>query len=180
VTLVLVRHGESTWNREGLIQGQTLTPALTALGLEQAAQVAADLVASGARRILSSDAVRARQTAEIIGTALRLPVEPTPLLRERHWGVFQGGPRDVARDAEAGLRPDQPLEGGESRVDVRRRARALLGCLDERPTVVVTHGGFITEALTVLGVDAPPEVANCSVTTVARPRRALTAQVPAP
>ena len=179
MTLVLIRHGESTWNREGLIQGQTLTPALTELGRAQAARVAADLAGSGARRILSSDAVRARQTAEIIGTALGLPVESTPLLRERHWGVFQGCPRDVARDVEAGLRPDQPLEGGESRVDVRRRARALLGQLDERPTVVVTHGGFITEALTVLGVDAPPDVANCSVTRVARPRRAPTAEVPA-
>jgi len=167
--LHFVRHGESTWNVAQRIQGQTLTPELTARGVDQAHEVAARLEAVGVRRIVSSDAVRAQQTAAIIGQRLGLPVASTPLLRERDWGIYEGGPRDVARTVEAALPPDQPVEGGESRHDVRRRLLALLPELDQEPTVLVTHGGFIVEALAALGVDGVEDVPNCSVTTIERP-----------
>ena len=167
--LHLVRHGESTWNVDQRVQGQTLTPALTQRGVDQAHSVAVRLEASQARRIVSSDAVRARHTAEIIGARLGLRVESSPLLRERHWGVFQGGPRDVALAAEAELAADQPIEGGESRHDVRRRLLALLPELGDEATVLVTHGGFITEALAALGIEPVEHVENCSITTVERP-----------
>jgi broad specificity phosphatase PhoE len=169
MTLHFVRHGESTWNVAQRIQGQTLTPELTARGVDQAHEVAARLATVGVCRIVSSDALRAQQTAAIIGQRLGLPVSSTPLLRERDWGIYEGGPRDVARAVEAALPPDQPVEGGESRHDVRRRLLALLPELADESTVLVTHGGFIVEALAVLGFDEVDDVPNGSVTTIERP-----------
>jgi broad specificity phosphatase PhoE len=165
MTVHFVRHGESTWNVARLIQGQTLTPELTARGVDQAHEVAASLAPLGVRRIVASDAARAQQTAAIIGARLGLEVESTPLLRERHWGIFQGGGRAEALAVEAGLAPDEPLEGGESRHDVRERWREVAADLGDGPVVVVTHGGFISEALADFGIEVDT-VPNCSVTTV--------------
>lgn len=173
MTVYLVRHGESTWNVAELIQGQTLSPELTARGVDQAHEVAESLAGLGIRRVVTSDAARAQQTAAIIARRLGVVVESTPLLRERHWGVFQGGGREVARAVEKSLSPDQPLEHGESRHDVRDRWREFAGWLGRlgqpvEPVVVVSHGGFIQEALTDLGV-VVEDVPNCSVTVVALP-----------
>lgn len=70
--LLLVRHGESTWNVAGRMQGQTASPALTDRGRRQAVEAGAQLLALGAERLLTSDLLRARQTAAIIGRTLGL------------------------------------------------------------------------------------------------------------
>lgn len=146
--LLLVRHGESTWNAVGRIQGQATGPELTELGRRQAAAAAVRLLQARPRRLLTSDLDRARQSAEIIGGVLGLEPEPEPLLRERHYGTWQGRSSSVAVLAAAGLADHQPLPGGESRVDVRRRWRTLLPQLrgEPGPVVLVTHGVLIAEA----------------------------------
>ncbi|MPZ63179.1 MAG: histidine phosphatase family protein [Propionibacteriales bacterium] len=148
--LLLVRHGESTWNAAGRVQGQTASPELTDLGRRQAAAVAAKLLGRGPRRLLTSDLVRARQSAEIIGKALRLEPEADPLLRERHYGAWQGmNIADAVRVARS-LADHQRLPGGgESLIDVRRRWRTLLAELRGAlgPVVLVTHGNLIAEAV---------------------------------
>ena len=75
--LVLVRHGQSTWNLERRVQGQTMAVPLTDLGREQARHAAdevARLVAAGTV-VLSSDQLRAWQTARSSppGSAARSP-----------------------------------------------------------------------------------------------------------
>jgi probable phosphoglycerate mutase len=152
----LVRHGESEWNRRGLTQGQTASPALTETGRRQA-RAAADhlrtqLSFGGARsvRIVTSDLARAFETATIIAEVLPVPLAADARLRERHLGVWQG--RDYAStqawlglDEEPGRAPD----GGESLNDVRVRAGAALAELDPAHThVVVTHGEVIRALLT--------------------------------
>ena len=94
--LHLVRHGQSTWNVEGRLQGQVDLPELTALGRAQASSVAALLSRLEAQRLLTSDLVRAVQTAEIIGEAIGLVPIPTTLLREQHYGALQGLTTDAA------------------------------------------------------------------------------------
>jgi broad specificity phosphatase PhoE len=68
--LVIVRHGESTWNAERRLQGQ-FDPPLSARGREQAAALgrAADLSEFPPERVLCSDLRRARETAELMGVA---------------------------------------------------------------------------------------------------------------
>jgi len=72
--LFLVRHGESGWNRERLIQGQSrMAPGLTTAGREDASGAADDLAGSGADLILASDLRRAVETALPIAARLGVP-----------------------------------------------------------------------------------------------------------
>lgn len=90
--ILLLRHGETDWNKEGRLQGQ-LDPPLNDTGLQQAAALATHFSSPSAPRldaIYSSDLMRCKQTAEAIGVPLSLPVHLSPQLRERHLGALQG------------------------------------------------------------------------------------------
>lgn len=153
--LYLVRHGESTWNVLRRVQGQWAAPPLTARGRQQAHGAAVAVAGSGAVRLLTSDAVRAQETSEIIGRQLGLHARREPLLRERNWGVLQGRPLAEASAVESSLRPDEPIPGGESRSGVRERLGRLLASpvIEQAcgPVILVTHGDVIVEALRLWG-----------------------------
>jgi 2,3-bisphosphoglycerate-dependent phosphoglycerate mutase len=161
--LILIRHGETAWNRERRIQGQLDTP-LSDEGLRQAVAVAHRLAAERAHwrldepgrdaRIVSSDLMRCRQTADAIAAATGLPVTHDARLRERSYGLFQGRTyEEVRRDmAQAFGRwhardPDYDVEGGESlRTFADRSEQVLVDLAARHPgatLVVVTHGGVM-------------------------------------
>jgi len=87
--LVLIRHGQTQWNREGRWQGQA-DPPLSALGREQAQRAAGELRAAQLDHLYSSNLRRAMETAQIIGAALGLAVIPEARLREINLGRWQG------------------------------------------------------------------------------------------
>ncbi len=87
--LLLVRHGETTWNADGRYQGQRDVP-LNAVGRRQAAAVARRLAREALTAIYASDLCRARETAEIIAAQCGLPVRTDPRLREINFGHWQG------------------------------------------------------------------------------------------
>jgi broad specificity phosphatase PhoE len=152
-TLWLVRHGESTWNAEGRIQGQSDGPVLTEEGAQQSAQVAERFQSGQVESLYASDLWRAQQTATIVGAALRLDVRTDKALRERCFGVYEGLPLDSLDARHSGISGDRIVdasarpEGGESLDDLYRRAGAFVDQLWEQPhggdVVVVTHGGTI-------------------------------------
>jgi broad specificity phosphatase PhoE len=84
---------------------------------------------------------------------LGLPVDQTPLLRERCWGVFEGRPAAEGHRLEAALAADQAVPDGESREDVAQRLHQFLASLSgvDGPVVVVTHGDVIREVLPLWG-----------------------------
>jgi phosphoserine phosphatase len=150
-TLVLVRHGESTFISEGRFQGQAESP-LTEVGLRQAALVGRRLAAPHAAPALPvpagppldlvhSPLRRTTQTAEAIEAALRstgwpVPRRPDPGFAEIHQGAWQGLHRDevAARyGAELAAWRRDPLEGwapgGESLPVVRARVRPALATI---------------------------------------------------
>jgi broad specificity phosphatase PhoE len=86
-TLLLVRHGETDWNRDGRWQGHSDTN-LNDAGREQARGVAAEL--DDIDVIYSSDLARARETAEIIAEAVGRDVRTDERLRERSFGAWEG------------------------------------------------------------------------------------------
>ncbi len=154
--LLLVRHGETSWNAEGRWQGHA-DPELTDRGRAQADELARFLAAeSGAawKRIIASDLARARQTAEIVAELLSLPLELDRRLRELDVGAWSGLSREeIARidpetlhafeQGEPTVRPG----GGESRLEIRERTHAFVTDLTKRCTgeglIVVTHLGVI-------------------------------------
>jgi len=87
-TLLLVRHGETDWNRNGRWQGGSDTP-LNDLGREQARALAQQLDGD-IDVVYSSDLARARETADIVAARLGLEVRVDPRLRERGFGSWEG------------------------------------------------------------------------------------------
>jgi 2,3-bisphosphoglycerate-dependent phosphoglycerate mutase len=129
--LWLVRHGESTWNTLGLIQGHRDDAELTARGAEQAAAAAELFRCLAVSAVYSSDLRRALQTAAAFSEVLGVPVTRDMRLRERSLGVLEGAPQAAATTARTGLGdglvvdPDASPDGGESVRDLYRRAAAF-------------------------------------------------------
>ena len=158
---VLIRHGETDWNREGRWQGQADVP-LNARGLEQAAAMARAL--NGSIRldaIYSSDLMRARQTADALAQAAALPVVLDPRLREIHQGEWQGLRVEEieARYAHVfQMRSQDPWEvappGGETAQEVRQRVKTALDEIAQRhpgqAVAIVSHGFTLAVARTLI------------------------------
>ncbi len=147
--MLLLRHGQSTWNRDGRWQG-TADPPLTHLGRNEAAQAAATLAAEGGfHAVWSSDLRRARDTAVVLAAALDVPVYEEPLWREAPFGPWEGLTR---AEVEAGwpgyLRANRRPEGAEQLDECiargRRAVATLVAAAGPGTTVaVVSHGGLI-------------------------------------
>ncbi len=95
MTWYWVRHGQSTWNAIDRMQGQELSPPLTDLGREQAARAATELAGHDVTAIVASPALRALETAEIIGEHIGIKVQVDPLLLER--GLDESYPELLVR-----------------------------------------------------------------------------------
>lgn len=91
VSLLLIRHGETDWNRAGIVQGQTDIP-LNTKGKEQADKTALELLEkhSNISAIYSSDLSRAYDTAKAIADKLNLSITKCPSLREINTGIAEG------------------------------------------------------------------------------------------
>jgi probable phosphoglycerate mutase len=181
--LILWRHGRTGWNAGGRFQGQLDSP-LDEEGRDQAARTAPHLAAGldpGGTVVVSSDLIRAADTAAVLTGLLGLPLRLDARLREHGLGAWEGLTRDEvqARHPEqyADWLAGRPVRGrgGEQPADVTRRALAALVDLPAvEVAVVVTHGGTsgrLLEALLGLGADhrrifAP--LANCAWSEVVR------------
>ncbi|HEY4457072.1 MAG TPA: histidine phosphatase family protein [Pseudonocardiaceae bacterium] len=164
--LLLVRHGQSTWNAAGRCQGQSPDAGgLSVAGETQALATAEELAKKFATDpqpradvILASDLLRARQTAEIIADVLSLPIQLDAGLREQSLGELQGklytepfGELTVQGTIDELWRdPFRTPPGGESIADMYYRVRATLTRLSKlspgRTLVVTTHGGVVRTA----------------------------------
>jgi broad specificity phosphatase PhoE len=154
--LLLVRHGQSEWNAIGRWQGHA-DPGLSGLGAEQA-EAAGELLArtqSRIRLVVSSDLARARQSAEILRTALGTGLVVDARWRERDAGEWQG----LTRDEIEAAWPDYLADGRRppaferddallARVLAAVAAAVAAVASVDRPgagasAVVVTHGGVV-------------------------------------
>lgn len=88
-TILLVRHGETTDNRNRIMQGQTQGE-LSEEGVRQARELAKRLQGTTIDAFLTSDLKRAKDTCRILAKGRGVTVETTKLLRERDWGSFTG------------------------------------------------------------------------------------------
>ena len=89
-TLYLVRHGETEWNTQDIIQGKFSDSPLTECGVRQAEELRAKLNNVNFDAVYSSDLLRAKRTAQIIALEKQLAVTTSNLLRERSYGKFEG------------------------------------------------------------------------------------------
>jgi broad specificity phosphatase PhoE len=184
--LILVRHGESTWNAEERLQGQ-LDPPLSERGREQSRALAPMLGGVPDDRVVCSDLGRARETAELLG--LR------PARFDRRWREIDVGEwgGEVAAEIDAQGTELTNWRGGprkapsgESWDDFFAR---VAGAVDELvaaggPWLVVCHGGCIRVAVAhVTGADAlalgsPPNASATVFEVGSRPRLLVYGSLP--
>ncbi|HHZ78305.1 MAG TPA: histidine phosphatase family protein [Candidatus Lambdaproteobacteria bacterium] len=154
-TLILVRHGESEWNRAGRIQGQINSP-LTDLGINQAKAIReylSGILLNQQLEIYTSPLDRALQTAEIIAQGIEYPSRKIIIeerLNDFNVGEISGtfGWDKVAEifPEQAQLRLQDPMRfhpsGGESGAEFEARLRSLLEDLKDDGTLklMVSHG----------------------------------------
>jgi probable phosphoglycerate mutase len=128
----LIRHAQTVWNLEKMIQGQKDSP-LTTAGREQSRIWGEQLALLPFNRILTSDLGRTVATAELINRSLKLPLQKTSLLRELDWGAWTGRriqeikmetPEELRSMEQSGWQFCPP--GGESRRAVWLRSRKAL------------------------------------------------------
>lgn len=152
--IIVVRHGETTWNLEGRRQGHLDSP-LTARGIAQAESLARRLKNLTFKALYGSDLGRAYRTARIIADSTGHRIIVDERLRERNLGIFQGLHTEEIRrtypDAyqlHTTLGPDYIIPGGES---MRQQVERNIRCLEElaqkhvgETIVVVTHVGVLS------------------------------------
>jgi broad specificity phosphatase PhoE len=153
--LLLVRHGETDWNAEGRLQGHTDT-ALNDLGRRQARALAEALTGETLEAVYASDLARARETAEIVGVQLGLPVTLHADLREKDWGTWEGLTTTERDRVE--------LVGETTGAHRERTLRALHEIAVRHPAgrvLVVTHGGSVRRVQAAALGMALPVLENC-------------------
>jgi broad specificity phosphatase PhoE len=149
VNLILVRHGETEWNREGRCQGFSDVE-LNENGRRQIVELALSLRNERISAIYSSDLKRASDTAKAIAKYHNLPVQIEPGLREMYQGDFEGLTFVEIRERYADLLREWKenaesvrLPGGESLKEVQDRAWRVIERIryrhPEETVVTVSH-----------------------------------------
>jgi 2,3-bisphosphoglycerate-dependent phosphoglycerate mutase len=166
--LILLRHGETDWNRELRFQGH-VDVGLNDIGLEQARRLARRLAGEIAHRLYASDLLRAQQTAQPVSGLMSLPTVSDAALREQSFGAVDGMSVDDIKAQhpqawEGWLRfhEDYCMPEGESTRQFHARVmdavHRLIAAHPAQTLVVVTHGGvldMIYRTARSLGLNGP-------------------------
>jgi uncharacterized phosphatase len=143
----IIRHGETDWNIQHLLQGRENIP-LNETGIRQANDCGAALRGLHVDRVIASPLSRAKQTAEIIAGYLGASTVITePDLVERDFGTLSGTTVANIFDVIEGADDIEPVE------DVGRRIIGVLekyAALPGTRTLVVSHGAALSAALSIL------------------------------
>jgi broad specificity phosphatase PhoE len=171
-----IRHGETSWNAEGRLQG-TRDIALNDLGRRQAVHagaILADLFKregrdTSALPFVASPLLRARATMELLRGALNLPPKEYALddrLREIGYGVWEGATLAEMQAADPVLyarrltaKWTMAPEGGETYLQVQQRMRDWYDSI-RTDTVAVAHGGTARALMVALGIETPQSAAD--------------------
>jgi phosphoserine phosphatase len=143
--LIVARHAESAYNVQALISADPSShrSPLTSRGIQQARSLADRLAGDEIDLCVTSGTLRAVQTAEIVASALSIPLMKTPLLDDPPAGVFEDGPVEAFVRWMSGCDADTPVPGTSMTLrDSARRyfeAARLLLRRPESTILVVAH-----------------------------------------
>jgi probable phosphoglycerate mutase len=172
-TITFVRHGNTDFNNEKRAQGHINNP-LNATGRAQAAEVAKRLAEEKWDILISSDLLRARETAEIVSAALGMPIASFDVrLREMDRGQIEG---TIESDRVARWGKDwKNLDlGEETHESMRARGIDFIEDISQKyagkKVLVISHGYFLGQTFKELMKDESTgnELRNTSVTTIAK------------
>jgi probable phosphoglycerate mutase len=152
-TIGLIRHGLTSWNGEGRMQGQKDIP-LNDEGRRQARALAARLAEGSWDFVASSDLDRAQETASIIAERNGIPLLPNDTrLRERNFGLLEGT-TEAERIQQWGPHWKSMKLGVETNEQIVERGLSyieeLLAVYPGKSILIVSHGGFLAVMLHAL------------------------------
>lgn len=144
----LLRHGQTDWNINFLLQGVTDIP-MNETGIEQIKLAAKAIRAEEWDLVLTSPLSRARQTAEIIASHVGFPeIVEQELLIERSFGEAEGLSHEQWRAKYSNL---DEIPGGESRTQLQERSKLLLNTMSKnfagKRVLAISHGALIRSLL---------------------------------
>ena len=176
-TIYYIRHGETSWNAAGRLQGVQDVP-LNDLGRKQAAHagnILADLFVRDGRdksAFVASPLGRARSTMELVRGAMKLPPADYALddrLREIGYGQWEGSTLSEMQVRDPQLFAKRQTEkwtvsppGGESYVQVQARMQDWYNSV-RADTVAVAHGGTARALMVALGLETPLSAADLTI-----------------
>ena len=149
--IYLIRHGESLANKQGVYQGQSIDTGLTELGKKQARAAAKVLTRLKLEVIYTSPLKRTKETAQIIGRQIGLPILENIKLLEINHGSWEGKKINEFNLAEQKLlnrwqkQPDQiKMIKGEALRDVALRCQEFIQSIpNAQEAAVITHDVII-------------------------------------
>ena len=168
-----VRHGETDWNVERRIQGQTSPAGLNEKGRQQARAVAEQLAPYHIDLVISSDLPRARETAEVVSKKLGAELIFDSALRERNYGTIEGFTHDEVVERGFGEIYQKPQDhdfappGGESLRALEERVHVALQRHRDhhhhKNVVIVSHGSALKSLLRRLKNATLQEMADVAI-----------------
>jgi broad specificity phosphatase PhoE len=154
VELILVRHGETIWNREGRVQGFSDMD-LSDVGVDQARQLALSLKDAPILSIYSSPLIRAQKTARIINEYHNAPIQIEPGLMEMDQGDFEGLTFQELMACEKSFLQkwmsdpaSVQMPNGESFIELQDRAwKVIKGIIGKYESALVVSHNFTIAAI---------------------------------
>ncbi len=151
--IIIIRHGETEWNKTGRFQGHSDVP-LSAEGRTQAETLGKNLIVDHVDAIYASDLTRAMETAAPLAARFGLPVISDPQLRELNFGAWEGrnfndvnaenpnAMKNFYTDPEqADIPESEPFPEFQRRV--AGRVREIVAHERGKRVVIVSHGASI-------------------------------------
>lgn len=178
-TIYIVRHGETEYNIQGIMQGGNVDSPLTANGIKQAESLSKIFKDIEFDLFFSSDLERARKTAEIILGDKNLKVLISPLLRERSYGKYEGQPSKNFREenlnkfeliktlSRAEKRKIKFADDVESDKEITDRLLTFLKenlkDVKNKNILIVAHGGIMGAFLNYLDWNKEKDIKSSSI-----------------
>lgn len=167
--LYFARHGQTQFNKDGLITGQ-IDELLIEEGVKEAEETMKNM-ATDFTEIYSSDLLRCKQTAEILNKKLNLEIKYDKRLRERNFGSIAGGKFQEIDPSGEMRRKDMDCiysyreYGGESVDDVKNRLFSFINEIKNKKSkiLIVTHGGIIRLLHNTINNQKHDHVKNSSI-----------------
>ena len=144
--IILVRHGETDWNLNGLLMGQLDIP-LNNHGREQAEVLRQKLAGTSFDYCYSSSLSRARETAEIICDG-KVKIIEDDLLKERGGGAYEG--KDIKGIDWNSYIHDDGIESDAEVFDRAKKFSEKLKNLKCDRVLIVSHSGLLKNLMHIL------------------------------
>lgn len=173
--LLVIRHGQTSGNKEGRLQGQRNNEPLTPEGVKEVEALIPLLADTPVHALYSSPLTRARETAEIFARVFSMPMVERKELMERDFGTLSGKTWDEIaalghislKERDKALCYDYRPFDGENAEGVKTRIILLVNELLEKQrehtVLCVTHGGIVRILYDVLGVEQPAHNKNAAL-----------------